>query len=120
MEWVAVIVVGALGNYLTYHITKRKASGRIEVSEAKQLWIEQERYRQALQKRILELEADLIRRRIEIHELKNDLTKLHFAVAGNVPKDIQDALQKNSEEHIEILHQELESKKDAAARINGK
>lgn len=103
---VSAIITGVI----TYLVARRKHSGEVDSTDADRLWAEAARHRAELRKRIRDLEASELARRIEIHSLRNEMTKLHFVIAGNVPEELQERLMAASREHIKALEEMLERK----------
>lgn len=115
--WAAI--AGTAGTFFTYLLSRRKSSGRVAVTDAELLWKEATAARRELRRRIKDLEANEIARRIEIHTLRNELTKLHFVIAGNVPQDLQDRLMEASRDHIRALEVMLIAKQAENAGDDG-
>ena len=116
----ALIALGGIATAAsTYLLGRRKASGRVSMTEADKLWKEAYFMRRDSRRRELGLEKQMLRLRIENHSLRNQLLKLEFALVPEVPEEIKLALIETSESHIAELRLELERRELEEKEING-
>lgn len=95
-QWLAGIIIGAIGGGVTYIAAIRRASGRVETTEASELWSEartmREDYRKQLETalelierlrtRISELESDNYELRVEVRDLLKRVHSIENGEAG--------------------------------------
>lgn len=114
--WAAAgAVITALVAWFT---ARRRYSGRVEGTEASQLWAEQKEYRERLERRIRECEEELeqerLMRRFEVlrlrsanHELRTDLLKMQFVNHPDIPEETRAALMSRQSAHLQELNEEI-------------
>lgn len=115
----AWLAIGGIASTLAAWLTsRRRYSGRVSGTEADRLWNEQEKFRERLQKRIEELEYDLMqsefRRKLSelkcrdsVHTLRNELMTMQFIVHPDIPDDIKRSMLDRQTSHVSDIHKEI-------------
>jgi hypothetical protein len=127
LPWPLALALIVAGQFFTYLVTRRRFSGRVEGTDAEQLWDEQREYRQKLERRLKYLEdhkvpqleqslsdEKLIRRfegmkcRVSNHALRNEVMTMQFLSHPEVPDDIKESVLARQKAHTTELEMELQ------------
>lgn len=118
IPWPLALAFIFAAQFVQYLTLRQKFSGRIDGTEASQLWIEQSGYRRRLEDRIVDLEKDLeeeklmrqyegLRSRVTIHDLRNEVMRLQFVTHPDIPDDVKEQMLTRQKVHVTELDKEL-------------
>jgi hypothetical protein len=117
-------LIAAIGWLFKWLIDKRLRSGRIDTTDAEQLWEEQRKFREQmrreLERRVKECKLEVrsiqlqnLELRIENHELRADNMRLQFLTHPEIPQDVKDEFIEHQRQHVERLRAALKEAADS-------
>lgn len=116
---VAIFSGGSFAAFLTYLTMRHKFSGRVDVTEAQELWDEARALRKEARDELqsartehklemAEVKLDLLRCRANAHDIRNQMLRLHFAHDEGTPAEIKERLLAESARHVDELRLVIE------------
>ncbi len=109
MEWLFPVASALVAGLTGYLIARRRESGRIDVTEAEQLWEEARAQRLEMQRQIDRLQLEVLRLRVNNHELRTQLTEAVFFGSAEIPNEVKQRVLDRQRAHTEELRQAVEN-----------